>query len=132
MSQSDELLERISQGNYFMHHNGIKAVFADLERGVTEAEVLPHLLNPNGQAHGGLYFAMMDTAAGLAARADGRRYVTLNCSTSFHKSALSGLLRATGRVTQRTRSICVVQTETRDDAGTLYASGTFTMYCLDR
>lgn len=127
-----DLLEHANATNSFMRHNGIQAIAVSLDKGVTEAVVEPHLLNPNGQAHGGLYFTLMDTAAGLVARADGRRYVTLNCTTSFHRPALSGRLRAVGRVTQRTRGICVVQAEVRDDAETLYASGIFTMYCLDR
>ena len=117
-----------------MRHNGIRAVSVSMEQAATEAEVTEHLLNPYRLAHGGLYFSMMDIAAGMAARADGRRYVTLNCSTNFHKPAVSGMvLRAVGHVTQRSRGVCVVQAEVRGSADDLlYASGTFCMHCIER
>lgn len=131
--QYEEMLARVNQDNSFMRHNGIRAVAVSLKEAETEAKVSEEMLNPYRLAHGGLYFTMMDIASGVAARADGRRYVTLNCSTSFHKSAVEGMvLRAVGRVVQRSRAVCVVQAEVRDTAGVLYASGSFCMYCTDR
>lgn len=133
MQQYEEMLARVNQDNSFMRHNGIRAVSISLEGAETEVEVGEDLLNPYRLAHGGLYFTMMDIASGIAARADGRRYVTLSSSTNFHKSAMAGtFLRAVSRVVQRSRGVCVVQAEVRDASGILYASGTFCMYCTDR
>lgn len=134
MQQWDEMLSRVNQENSFMRHNGIRAVSVSTEQAVTETEVDERSLNPYRIAHGGLYFTMMDIAAGMAARADGRRYVTLNCSTNFHKPAQPGTaLRAVGRVTQRSRGVCVVEAEVRGTADQLlYASGSFCMYCTER
>ncbi len=117
--------------NAFMHHNGICVEEFDAEHAVVTANVQDFLLNPYGSVHGGVYYTMMDIAAAVAARHDGPRYVTLDSSNHFYKSATAGRLIATSHVIHRGRTICTMGTDVRDENGKLLADGTFTMFRLN-
>ncbi len=114
----------------FLKHNGIHIIEATPDHTLVEAQITEQSQNIYGIVHGGVYFTMMDSAAGVTARLDGRRYVTLDASTHFYKSASSGLLHATAQVVRRGRTVCVVSAEVHNDAGTLLADGSFSMFCI--
>ena len=90
-------------------------------------------LNPLRVPHGGVYFALADTACGSAMAACGTMAVTINCSFSFLKSARAGdRLTAEARELQSGRSICVLEARVTGEAGELFAAGTFTFRRLDK
>ena len=90
-------------------------------------------LNPLLVPHGGVYFALADTACGSAMAAYGTMAVTVNCSFSFLKSARAGdRLTAEARALQGGRSICVLEARVTGEAGELFAAGTFTFRRLDK
>ncbi|MCI9579202.1 MAG: PaaI family thioesterase [Oscillibacter sp.] len=90
-------------------------------------------LNPLLVPHGGVYFALADTACGSAMAAYGTMAVTVNCSFSFLKSARAGdRLTAEARELQGGRSICVLEARVTGEAGELFAVGTFTFRRLEK
>ncbi len=90
-------------------------------------------LNPLEIPHGGVYFALADTACGSARAAYGTMAVTVNCSFNFLKSAQVGSkLTAEARELQSGQSICVLEARVTGEAGELFAVGTFTFRRLDR
>jgi acyl-CoA thioesterase len=120
----------VNQTNVFMTYNGILVVHLEPGKAVLEATIGPNSRNSYGRPHGGLYFTMADSAAGTAARTDGRAYTTVSSSIEFVRAAKGGTLRAVGTVRHRGNSLCTVLTEVTDEEGHLIAEGLFTMFCL--
>lgn len=87
------------------------------------------LCNPFGIVHGGVYYAMMDQLAGMAACSTGRGAVTLDCSVNYLKSARLG-----DRVTCRVEPVRVGNTVAVYEGkcfgadGTLQCTGTFQLF----
>ena len=87
-----------------MTHNSIEVLTA--ENGY--AEVCTVLSddgrNLNGYAHGGLISALADCAAGIAAKTDGRDYVTQTMNISYISNIREGTLYARGAVEKQSLS----------------------------
>ena len=127
LERARNLLEK----NSFINWIGIELDELETDRAVVRLEPDKQHLNPYGIVHGGVYATMADTAAGIAARTDGRDYVT-QCSTlNYLRSQSEGLLRAEARVRHRGRSTCVVEVNVTGTDGKLLAIGTMTFFCLD-
>ena len=125
-----ERTRMLFQKNSFITWIGIEIDELELDRAVVRLEPGRQHLNPYGIVHGGVYATMADTAAGIAARTDGRDYVT-QCSTlNFLHSQREGMLRAEARIRHRGRSTCVVEVEVTGTDGKLLATGTMTFFCL--
>ena len=89
-------------------------------------------LNPLRVPHGGVYFALADTACGSAMAAYGTMAVTINCSFSFLKSAQAGAkLTAEAQELSGGRSVCVLEARVTGEGGELFAMGTFTFRRLE-
>ena len=89
-------------------------------------------LNPVSVPHGGVYFALADTACGSAMAAYGTMAVTISCSFSFLKSAQAGdKLTAEARELPGGRSVCVLEARVTGEGGALFAVGTFTFRRLE-
>ena len=95
--------------------------------------VFPDDINPAGVAHGGVYFALADTAAGAASASHGYFAVTVNANYNYFRSVKPGD-RLTAESTERKtgKSLCVYDVQVTDQAGNLVGTGTFTYYMLDR
>ena len=127
-----EQLRQVNGGNPFMLHNGIRATFLDEKTAQVRAEVGPGSLNGMGGVHGGLMMAAAEIAAGLAARNDGRKYVTLDASFRFISGTRTAkAIKAEASITKRGGTICFTRAAVREE-GTekLLAEGEFTFYCL--
>ena len=128
-----ELLERtqmLLQKNSFINWIGIELDELERDRAVVRLEPDKQHLNPYGIVHGGVYATMADTAAGIAARTDGREYVTQCISLNYLRSQREGTIRAEARVRHRGRSTCVVEADVTGADGKLLATGTMTFFCL--
>lgn len=129
----EEQIKRVNETNSFMIHNGIRAVaLTDTTAGV-EARITKASLNAMGGVHGGLMFIMAETAAGLAVRNDGRRYVTLDSSFRFLNGAPeTETVRAEASITKRGKTVAFIKARVFMPEGKkTLAEGEFTFYCLD-
>ena len=106
-------LDIYRNSHYFMTHNSIEVLTA--ENGY--AEVCTVLSddgrNLNGYAHGGLISALADCAAGIAAKTDGRDYVTQTMNVSYISNIREGTLYARGAVVSSGKTIVVVRSQQR-------------------
>jgi uncharacterized protein (TIGR00369 family) len=94
-----------------------------------EMQARPEFVNPAGLIHGGMLAAMLDETLSPALAATlgpGEFAPTLEIKVSFIAPAKVGRVLGTGRVVSRGRSICFMEGQLHDDAGTLLATGTAT------
>lgn len=89
-------------------------------------------LNPLNRAHGGVYFAMADAAAGSAMVSRGYAAVTMNATYNFFRSAVEGdVITAEAVEVKAGNTICVYDVRVTDQEGNLLGTGTFTFYRLE-
>ncbi|MDA0243355.1 MAG: PaaI family thioesterase [Chloroflexi bacterium] len=101
-------------------------------RAVTTLEVRPHLLNQLGIAHGGVPYALVDTACGMAAilrLGEGGRVVTQDLHYRYHGPARLGLIRAEADIIHHGSRTMVVQGRVYQEQ-TLIGSATATFAIL--
>ena len=87
--------------------------------------------NPIGVVHGGLAMTLLDSALACAIHTTlkkGEGYTTLEIKVNLTRALTkdTGLVRATGRLIHRGRTIATSEGDIRDAAGTLYAHATTT------
>lgn len=123
-------LDIYRNSHYFMTHNSIEILTA--ENGY--AEVCTILSddgrNLNGYAHGGLISALADCAAGIAAKTDGRDYVTQTMNVSYISNIREGTLYARGAVVSSGKTIVVVRVTICNGTGRLIADASLNMFCI--
>ncbi len=86
-------------------------------------------LNPNGVAHGGVIFSLIDTAMGAATMRvldEGSHCATVEIQTRFIRAASSGMLRGSASVIRRGRHLVHVESQVLNDHGQIVAMGTGT------
>ncbi|HEY0195591.1 MAG TPA: PaaI family thioesterase [Kofleriaceae bacterium] len=102
---------------------------------VCEVPVGPHLHQPYGLVHGGVYAAIIETVVSVGttvvAMSRGQLPVGLENTTSFLRAVRSGTLIGTARPLHRGRKTQVWEAEVRGDDGTLAATGRVRMLCLE-
>jgi 1,4-dihydroxy-2-naphthoyl-CoA hydrolase len=100
-----------------------------------EVPVGPHLTQPYGLVHGGVYATIVETlasvGAALFAMPKGLAPVGLENSTSFLRAVRSGTLAGVARPLQRGRTTQVWEVEIRGDDGKLAATGRVRLLCLE-
>jgi 1,4-dihydroxy-2-naphthoyl-CoA hydrolase len=114
---------------------GLKFTRASPDEVVCEVPVGPHLLQPYGLVHGGVYSSIVETVAsvGAALYALPRQQTTvgLENTTSFLRAVRSGTLIGIARPLHRGRTTQVWEVEVRGDDGQLAATGRVRMLCLE-
>lgn len=93
---------------------------------VVTVEVGPHLHQPYGIVHGGVYCAIAEEVASIAGAVwlgGESKVVGVNNSTDFLRSVTEGTLTATGTPVHRGRSQQLWRVEIADDQGRLAAVG---------
>lgn len=96
------------------------------DRVVASVEVAPHLHQPYGIVHGGVYCAIAEEVASVAGavwRGGEGKVVGVNNSTDFLRAVTEGTLTATGTPVHRGRSQQLWRVEIADDEGRLTAVG---------
>lgn len=116
--------------NHFMTYNSIEPVSAGNDRSEVRTILNENSLNLKGYAHGGLIMTLADCAAGLAARCDGRDYVTQNMNINFISNIKEGIICAKGTVIHRGRTVVSVQITITDENGKLMADAAANMFCI--
>ena len=88
---------------------------------VLEADMARHA-NPMGTMHGGVLVDLGDAAMGFAMAstlADGESFTTIELKANYFKPVWKGLLRATGKVVRRSRTLGYIECEVVDAGGSL-------------
>ncbi|MDB4989065.1 MAG: uncharacterized protein JWN04_4243 [Myxococcaceae bacterium] len=103
---------------------GFTITTIELGRSVVEMDTDARHANPMGTLHGGVLCDLADAALGTAMattlEAD-ESFTTLDLTTKFFKPIWQAHLRATARVTKRTRQLGLVECEVEDEHGSLVA-----------
>ena len=73
---------------------------------------------------------MVFACAGMAARTDGRGYVTQQASVQFLRAAKSGRVTARATVRHRGGTVCLIEVQITDEADRLLFLSTFNFYCV--
>ncbi len=125
----EKMRQSINAREGFTRHNGIEVL--SIEQGLCRCsvEVTPEERNPHDTAHGGLLFAICDTAAGIAATTQGRSVVSRAADFHFLHPA-TGTVTAVGRVVSAGYTMAYCTAEVYDKAGRILAAGSFEMYYL--
>jgi uncharacterized protein (TIGR00369 family) len=114
-----------SAGN-FQEVLGLELVEASGDKVVFTCAVKPHLHQPYGILHGGVYCSIVESAASAAGAiwlGDKGYVVGVVNTTNFIRATREGMLTATATPLQRGRSQQLWQVEIVDDSGRLAAHG---------
>jgi uncharacterized protein (TIGR00369 family) len=114
---------------------GLEFTHVSADEVVCEVPVGPHLHQPYGLVHGGVYAAIIETAASvgaaMVAMPRGQTAVGLENATSFVRAVRSGTLIGRARPITRGRQTQVWEVEVRGDDGQIAATGRVRMLCLN-
>jgi 1,4-dihydroxy-2-naphthoyl-CoA hydrolase len=114
-----------SAGN-FQEVLGLELVEASGDKVVFTCPIKPHLHQPYGILHGGVYCSIVETAASVAGAiwlGDKGYVVGVVNTTNFIRATRDGTLTATATPLQRGRTQQLWQVEIIDDEGRLAAQG---------
>lgn len=103
---------------------GFAPVTVELGSTVFEMETNGRHANPMGTLHGGIICDLADAAMGTAMAStleDDESFTTLDLTTKFFKPVWNARLRATSRVTRRTRTLGLIECDVEDESGSLVA-----------
>lgn len=132
-AQAHERVTRFAAADPFVRSLGIECVDGGPGRAVVRLRIAERHLNFNGSCHGGVIFALADTAFGLAANAYGRVAVGIDTHTTFVAAVQRGdVITATATEMSRSRRIAVYRVEVAREDGTVVSTFTGTVYVTDK
>ena len=112
---------------------GIHCIDAAVGRAVVTLTIRDAHINFNGACHGGVIFALADTAFGLASNAHGMIAVGIDAHITYHVATqLGDRLTATAIEVSRSRRIAVYRVDVKRADETLISSFTGTVYVTTR
>jgi len=112
---------------------GMKVTAAEPGRVTLEMEAGPHLANPMGTLHGGVFCDLADAAMGMSLAsllAAGETFTTLELKINFLKPVWRSRLRAEGALLRPGRTVSLAECRIYDDKGALVAHATSTCLTL--
>ncbi len=128
-----ERIKRLSARDRLPATLGIRCIEGGAGRAVVRVKVTEHHLNSHGMCHGGLIFAVADTAFGLASNSLGTVAVGVDAHIAYHVAAKCGdVLIGTATEITRSRKLCTYRIDVRTQEGVLIASFTGTAYVTSR
>lgn len=132
MAESYSFEEVLGKDRGILEHFGMRFVSLGEGRCELAATVKPELINAAGLAHGGLLFAIADSACAYATGSLGTRGATITSSFSFIRPARAGMnLSCVAKVINEGRRLVTLGAQVSEEgAGTLIAHGTFTFMLL--
>lgn len=126
-----EVLRVLEADKGFLDHYGMECVAAAHGRAVVRTQVADKMVNAAGHAHGGLAFALADSASAYALLSAGVRGVTLNANLSYLAAAREGMaLEAVAQIVKVGSRVAHLEAEVRSGEQRI-ARGTF-VFMLDR
>lgn len=123
------VVDRMMRADEFSRWLGIEVVEAGLRRATVRLTVRPEMVNGFGSGHGGIVYALADSALAFATNSDGQVSVAVDCYMSYPAATRPGdVLTATAIEESSTRRLgfCEVTVRNQDDVvvghfrGTIY------------
>ncbi|MCG6876830.1 MAG: hotdog fold thioesterase [Betaproteobacteria bacterium] len=132
-TEASARVSRLAAHDPFVKSLGIKCVDGGPGRAAVRMHVKPTHLNFNSTCHGGVVFALADTAFGLASNSHGKVAAGIDAHITYQTAVDKGdVLTATATEVSRSRRLAVYRVDvTRADA-TLVATFTGTVYILEK
>ena len=132
-AQAAAAIQRLIARDRFVQSLGIRCVDAGSGHATVTLTVGEAHLNFNGTCHGGVIFALADTAFGLASNSHGLIAAGIDAHITYHVAAQAGdTLTATAVEVSRTRKLGVYRVDLARGDGTLISSFTGTVYITTR
>jgi acyl-CoA thioesterase len=117
----------------FVRSLGIECTDAGFGRATVALEVRREHLNFNGSCHGGVIFALADTAFGLASNSHGAIAAGIDAHITYQVAVQAGdVLTASATEITRTRRLGVYRVDVTRADGTPVSSFTGTVYVTSR
>jgi LAO/AO transport system kinase len=125
----DLRVKQLAAADPFLRWAGISCTSAGEGTATVELTLAAHHINFNGTCHGGLVFALADTAFGLAANSYGVIAAGIDAHITFQKASYAGD-RLVARATEvsRSRKLAIYRVDVCKDDGTPISSFTGTVY----
>ena len=114
----------------FIANNNYKLVSVENGNSVLSADITETSLNPYGFPHGGFIFGLADTAAGVAARSNGRNAMTVSADIDYLHAAKGTKLTAEAICIKDGKTISVYEVSISDEKR-LIAKASFTYFYID-
>ncbi len=105
----------------FLKYNNIEILSMDKDKCQVKLTITEHSLNPYGIVHGGLTFALGDTAMGVLCKVMGKNVVTLDSNINYLKPGKGSYLLAIPKLIKMGKTTCVLTTEIFDEKSDLIA-----------
>lgn len=105
----------------FLKYNNIEILSMDKDKCQVKLTITKHSLNPYGIVHGGLTFALGDTAMGVLCKVMGKNVVTLDSNINYLKPGKGSYLLAIPKLIKMGKTTCVLATEIFDEKSELIA-----------
>ena len=132
-AQAAAAVHRLVARDRYVQSLGIRCVDAGPGHAAVTLTVGEAQLNFNGTCHGGVIFALADTAFGLASNSHGLIAAGIDAHITYHVAAqLGDTLTATATEVSRTRKLGVYRIDLARGDGTLISSFTGTVYITAR
>ena len=114
----------------FIANNNFKLVSVENKNCILKAKITETSVNPYGFPHGGFIFGLADTAAGVAARSEGRKAMTVSADIDYLHASKGSELTAEAICIKDGKTISVYEVSVSDETR-LIAKGSFTYFYLD-
>lgn len=112
---------------------GLKMVDIQVGSCVTELEIGPQHLNPNGWLHGGVITTICDVTAGFAAATTGYRMTTVNSTTEFlRRGPASGKVICRTYIEKQGRTLTWAKAALYDESDRKLSESTLVFFTLDK
>ena len=131
--EAAERVHRLAGRDPFVNLLGIECTGGGAGFATVRMQVRAGHLNFMGTCHGGVVFALADTAFGLASNSHGAVAAGIDAHVTYHLPAVSGdVLSATAAEISRTRKLAVYRIDVARADGRLVAAFTGTVYISSR
>ncbi|HEY6975088.1 MAG TPA: hydroxyphenylacetyl-CoA thioesterase PaaI [Chitinophagaceae bacterium] len=128
-----KVVERMMQLDYFSQWMGVQVL--DIKEGYSKIQITlrKEMLNGFAIAHGGITFALADSAFAFACNSDGKLTVALDANISFPKAGKEGdILTAEAKLISKTSKTGLYLIEVKNQQGELVALFKGTCYKTEK
>ncbi len=133
MLSPDQIVAKMRENDAFSQWLGIEVISLSLGSCVLQMQVNEHMLNGFHIAHGGISYALADSALAFASNTYGFQSVSIETAISHAKPVfLNDVLRAECTEINRGKTIGLYQVSVRNQAGKLIAHFKGTVHISDK
>lgn len=107
----ENIIKNFDKMNGFIKHNNIHIEKLEDDLAIVYANINENSLNPNDTVHGGLIFALSDTAMGTLCYLSGTKGVTIDSSISYLKPCKGKIIKCIATPIKVGKTIGVYKSE---------------------